>query len=88
MLARMGAISELQTRPPRTAEAVHTASRVRLGGQILPSQTKQNQTRMLGFAWFYSSESGLFSGLRREKLNKFALFLLAAERLAGRGLDT
>ena len=25
---------------------------------------------MLGFAWFYSSESGLFNGLRTKKIKK------------------
>jgi hypothetical protein len=32
-------------------------------GEIQPSPTKQNQIKMLGFTWFYSSESGLFNGL-------------------------
>src|SRR5271165_2827562 len=39
-----------------------------MGAQINPSRTKQNQIKLLGFAWFYSSESGLFNGLRRKKI--------------------
>jgi hypothetical protein len=35
------------------------------GGQIITSPAKLIQTKLLGFAWFYSFESGLFSGLRR-----------------------
>jgi hypothetical protein len=29
-----------------------------------------SQAKMLGFAWFYSSESGLFNGLRPKKIKK------------------
>jgi hypothetical protein len=35
--------------------------------QAKPDPTKLNQAKLLGFAWFCSSESGLFKGLRREK---------------------
>src|SRR5271170_7383311 len=35
-----------------------------------PSLAKQNEVKMLGFAWFYSSESGLFNGLRRKQIEK------------------
>src|SRR5271170_3312299 len=35
--------------------------------QARPSLAKQNQAKKLGFAWFYSSESGLFNGLQRKK---------------------
>ncbi len=35
--------------------------------QAKPSLAKQIQTKLLGFAWFYSSESGLFNGLRMKK---------------------
>ena len=33
--------------------------------QTNPSPAKQIQAKLLGFVWFYSSESGLFNGLRR-----------------------
>jgi hypothetical protein len=33
--------------------------------QIDPRQTKEDQARTLGFAWSYSSGSGLFNGLQR-----------------------
>jgi hypothetical protein len=40
-----------------------------------PSRTKQKPRKkalvFLGFAWFYSSESGLFNGLRRFQMKKF-----------------
>src|SRR5208282_3876462 len=39
--------------------------------QAGPSTTKQFQAKLLGFIWFYSSESGLLNGLRRKKINKF-----------------
>jgi hypothetical protein len=35
--------------------------------QATPSIAKQIQAKLLGFTWFYSSESGLFNGLRRKK---------------------
>jgi hypothetical protein len=38
-----------------------------------PNSPKQNQaipSKILGFAWFYSSDSGLFNGLRRKKYKK------------------
>jgi hypothetical protein len=38
--------------------------------QARPNRTKQNQAKLLGFAWFYSSESGLFNVLR-QKNKKF-----------------
>jgi hypothetical protein len=38
--------------------------------QINPNQSKQIQAKRLGFAWFYSSESGLFNGLRRIQIKK------------------
>jgi hypothetical protein len=34
------------------------------GDQANPRKTKQIQEKSLGFAWFYSSESGLFNGLQ------------------------
>jgi hypothetical protein len=34
------------------------------------SATKQIQEKRLGFAWFYSSESGLFNKLRRFQTKK------------------
>src|SRR5271165_4833634 len=42
-------------------QAIRTRSRVRARGQMpqaLPRATKQIQIKLLGFAWFYSSESG------------------------------
>ena len=38
--------------------------------QAEPNKSKQIQTKILGFIWFYSSESGLFNGLRAKKLKK------------------
>jgi hypothetical protein len=35
--------------------------------EFSPSKSKQNQAKKLGFPWFYSSESGLFKGLRAKK---------------------
>jgi hypothetical protein len=43
--------------------------------QASPSPAKQNQTKLLGFAWFYSSESGLINGLRRFQIRVFLLVL-------------
>jgi hypothetical protein len=41
-----------------------------------PNSAKQIQIKLLGLAWFYSSESGLFNGLRRKKIKKsFSLSL-------------
>src|SRR5208282_5801556 len=34
-------------------------------GQANPSPAKPIQIKLLGFAWFYSSESGLIKGLQR-----------------------
>ena len=34
-------------------------------GQANPSPAKLIQIKMLGFTWFYSSESGLINGLQR-----------------------
>jgi hypothetical protein len=39
--------------------------------QIKPSKTKTKiEAKKLGFPWFYSSESGLFNGLRRIQIKK------------------
>jgi hypothetical protein len=58
-------------RPRRVGSAQPTPSRrIRPAAeqrQAKPSLTKQNQAKLLGLAWFYSSESGLFNGLRRKK---------------------
>jgi hypothetical protein len=40
-------------------------------GQANPSLTKQIQIKLLGFAWFYSSESGLINGLQRIQIRIF-----------------
>jgi hypothetical protein len=40
--------------------------------EFLANKSKQNQAKKLGFAWFYSSESGLFNGLRRIQIRKIA----------------
>jgi hypothetical protein len=42
---------------------------------------------LLGFAWFYSSESGLFNGLRRKKQKNPQPFLLADVGLPSRGFE-
>jgi hypothetical protein len=57
------------------------------GSQITPSRKKQNQTRLLGFAWSCSSESGLFNSLRGKNRKNVPPFRLAAARLASRGHD-
>jgi hypothetical protein len=44
-------------------------------GQAKPSSAKQIQTKLLGFAWFYSSESGLINGLQRFQIEIFLLAL-------------
>jgi hypothetical protein len=38
--------------------------------QIKPRKTKQIQGKVLGFAWFYSSDSGLFNELQRIQIKK------------------
>jgi hypothetical protein len=40
-------------------------------GQANPNPAKQIQIKLLGFAWFYSSESGLINGLRRFQIRIF-----------------
>jgi hypothetical protein len=41
--------------------------------ELRPSKSKQNQGKLLGFPWFYSSESGLFKALRaKNKKNRLA----------------
>jgi hypothetical protein len=49
-------------------------------GQAKPSSAKQIQAKLLGFAWFYSSESGLINGLHRFQIKIFLLVV----RLVGR----
>ncbi len=39
--------------------------------QANPSSAKLIQIKMLGFAWFYSSETGLFNGLQRFQIKIF-----------------
>ena len=46
-------------------------ARVFLPSKSNPSRTKQNQAKLLGFVWFYSSESGLFNELRRIQIRNF-----------------
>jgi hypothetical protein len=42
----------------------------------------ENQAKILGFPWIYSSESGLFNGLRAKKIKKIDSRLkLCAKRL-------
>src|SRR5208282_1956936 len=41
--------------------------------QANPSPAKPIQTKRLGFAWFYSSESGLINGLQRIQIKIFLL---------------
>jgi hypothetical protein len=48
---------------------------------IFPSQSKENQGKIVGFAWFYSSDSGLFNGLRRFQI-KNPLPLLSSSPLS------
>ena len=55
-------------------------------GQANPSPAKPIQIKLLGFAWFYSSESGLINGLQRFQIRIFplALRLVDQARLAWR----
>jgi hypothetical protein len=36
-------------------------------GESSARRTKENQIKILGFAWFYLAVSGLFNGLRAKK---------------------
>jgi hypothetical protein len=36
-------------------------------GELSARIAKENQAKILGFAWFYVAESGLFKGLRPKK---------------------
>jgi hypothetical protein len=36
-------------------------------GELSARSAKENQAKILGFAWFYLAESGLFKGLRAKK---------------------
>src|SRR5208282_2409092 len=42
-------------------------------GQANPSVAKLIQIKMLGFTWFYSSDSGLINGLQRFQIRIFLL---------------
>ncbi|HKI13916.1 MAG TPA: hypothetical protein VKA12_02715, partial [Roseiarcus sp.] len=46
-------------------------------GQANPSPAKPIQIKWLGFAWFYSSESGLINGLQRFPNKNLRIFPLA-----------
>jgi hypothetical protein len=48
--------------------------------QTKPSPAKQIQTKMLGFIWFYSSESGLFNRLQRFQIKNLSGFYHLASR--------
>jgi hypothetical protein len=52
-----------QTRPCEAPGFNQSAN----SSQANPNKTKQNSLDFLGFAWFYSSESGLFNGLSAKK---------------------
>src|SRR5271169_3909645 len=64
------------TRPPERLAACRSPEQGMQGRgfgrrrQTAPSKTKQIQVKLLGFAWFYSSESGLFNGLQRFQIEK------------------
>jgi hypothetical protein len=47
------------------------ASIVAAASDRRPNPTKQNQVKLLGFALFYSSDSGLSNGLRAKKIKNF-----------------
>jgi hypothetical protein len=54
------------------------------GRQINPRQSKEIQTKKLGFPWIPLAELGLFNGLRRFQIKKFSLpFSLSPTRPAG-----
>jgi hypothetical protein len=46
--------------------------RIQPAREFLQGQSKQIQAKLLGFAWFYSFESGLFNGLGPKKAFKSA----------------
>jgi hypothetical protein len=52
--------------------------------QASPSPAKLNQAKLLGLAWFYSSESGLFNGLQRFPNKNFSPHPSAGKRVATR----
>ena len=63
-----------ETRGPRGDDPVSGGRQMQPEGersanksQANPSRSKQIQAKMLGFVWFYSSEPGLFNGLRAKK---------------------
>jgi hypothetical protein len=37
-------------------------------GELSARRAKESQAKILGFAWFYLAESGLFKDLREKKL--------------------
>jgi len=55
-----------------------------------PSSAKLIQIKMLGFTWFYSSDSGLINGLQRFQIRIFSspLRLIAKPRLARRAFGS
>ncbi len=59
-------------------------------GQANPSSAKLIQIKMLGFTWFYSSDSGLINGLQRFQIRIFSspLRLIAKPRLARRAFGS
>src|SRR5271168_3445951 len=70
---------------PWPDQATESQVAARLGSRTPPSKSKhakQNQAKALGFAWFYSSESGLFNGLRRKKIKNPFSSILAHRRIA------
>jgi hypothetical protein len=56
--------------------------------QAKPNPSKLIQIKLLGFAWSYSSESGLFNGLWRIQIKNFLSFLPAAKTGKAGGLKS
>jgi hypothetical protein len=77
-----------ELRPPPAGAGVTRPTRDTAFGcaaklfQAKPSPAKQIQIKLLGFAWFYSSELALFNGLRRFPNKNFSPAVLLALALS------
>jgi hypothetical protein len=52
---------------------------IQLNGELGQNKSKENQAKILGFPWIYSSDSGLFNGLRRIQIKNSVPRQLAFE---------
>jgi len=64
--------------PVRSSDRIDGLGR----GKINPSLAKLIQIKELGFAWFYSSELGLFNGLQRFQIKNSPLSICLAPGVA------